>query len=68
MMKCRLFIRPVLIDVLFLGSFPDLFQKVERNKNKNKREKNRQKKSMKMLIVFWNFFSSVSQSFPDFFE
>ncbi len=36
---CHSFIfRPDLIDVLFLRSFPDSFQRVERDKNKNKRK------------------------------
>ncbi len=29
-------VRADIIDVLFLGSFPDLFQRVERNKKKKK--------------------------------
>ncbi len=39
---CHSWLWPHLIDVLFLGYFPDMFQRVERNNNKNKR-KNRQK-------------------------
>ncbi len=33
-------IRPDLFDLLLLGSFPDPFQRVERNKNKRKKGKN----------------------------
>ncbi len=32
------FVRPDLIDVLFLGSFTDPFESVKRNKNINKRK------------------------------
>ncbi len=44
-------LRPNLIDVLFLRSFPDTFQRDERNKNKNKR-KNRQKGTWKCSWLF----------------
>ncbi len=32
-------VRPDSIDLLFLGSFPDPFERVARDKNKNKRKK-----------------------------
>ncbi len=32
-------VRPDSIDLLFLGAFPDPFERVERDKNTNKRKK-----------------------------
>ncbi len=46
---CLIVIRPDLIDVLYLGSFPDPFQSAERNKIKRK---NRQK-------IAWKFFGKI---------
>ncbi len=48
-MDGQLHLRPDLIDLLFLGSFPDPFQSVERNNIKNKR-KSMQKGAWKYII------------------
>ncbi len=64
-------IRPVLINVLVLESFPDLFQRVERNKKKERR-KNRQKIAWKCyfclkICLFLNNYFLFHRFFPTFF-
>ncbi len=61
-------IRPDINDLLFLGSFPFLFQRIESNNNKKNKRKNMQKGEGKCKICRKKCLFLKEIMFPRFFK
>ncbi len=57
-------IRPDSIDLLFLGSFPDPFERVERDKNKTKSKKGKNVHENTIIFRKKFYFFKIIFSFP----